>query len=390
SADGADANLTIGNDASGGGGGAILVTATDTPSAALALRARGGDGGANSGGGIAHGPGGGGGGGFVATSWGAGGDVSAGVAGTTVAGGAFGATYGAAGGSSGVSTSAAGSSVPGLSSGAECSPTVAKAISPATAVAGALSRMTLTIRNRNPASALAALTLADIYPSGLVNRTPVNLANACGGSVVAVAGAGSLALTAGALGAGASCDIGVDITSAAAAAYVNTVAAGGAVATIAGQTVANRDPASATLTVTGAMSAGKTVTVISDTANGTANPFAIPGATVEYLISFTNPGPGNIDAGTIVIADAIPANTTFLNADIGCPGSGAIAFVDSAPASGLSLDAAGVAYSNDNGTTFAYTPIAGADPAATNLRVTLGGAMAAGRTASIRFRVVIE
>ncbi len=391
SANGADANSTVGNDSNGGGGagGGILVTTTDTPSAALTLRARGGDGGSNSGG-SAHGPGGGGGGGFIATSWGASGDLSAGAAGVTVNGGTLGATYGAVGGDGGTATSAAGSLVPGLSSGAECSPVVTKSFSPGTISSGGLGRMTLTVRNRNPANALAALALTDTYPLGLVNRSPVNLANACGGAVVAVPSTGLLSLTAGSLAANSSCDIAVDTTSASGGAYPNTVAVAGLTATIGGRAVSNRDAASSTLIVTGAMSAGKTASVISDTVSGTANPFAIPGATVEYLISFTNPGPGAIDAGTIVINDAIPANTTFLNSNIGGPGSGAITFVDSSPVSGLSLTAGGVAYSNDNGATYAYTPVAGADPAVTDLRVTLSGPMAAGRTASIRFRVVID
>ncbi|MDZ7628125.1 MAG: hypothetical protein U5J99_06915 [Parvularculaceae bacterium] len=392
-ADGADANSTVGNDSNGGGGagGAILVTTTDTPTAALSLRARGGDGGSNdTGGTLAHGPGGGGGGGFVSTSWSAAADVSAGLAGTTIGGGAFGAAYGAAGGASGSSASASGASVPGLSSGAECSPVVTKSFAPSTISSGGLSRMTLTIRNRNPANALAALALTDLYPSGLVNRTPANLSNACGGSVVALPAASSLSLAGGSLAAASNCAIGIDVTSSTAGSYANTVAAGGSTATISGRPVANRDAATSTLVVTGAMSAGKTATVISDPVNGTTNPFAIPGATIEYLISFTNPGPGSIDAGTIVIVDAIPANTDFVNVTIGGPGSGAVAFVDSSPASGLSLTAAGVAYSNDNGATYAYTPVAGADAAVTNLRVTLSGAMAAGRTASIRFRAAVE
>lgn len=392
-ADGGDANSTVGNDSNGGGGagGAILVTTTDTPTAALSLRARGGDGGSNdTGGTLAHGPGGGGGGGFIATSWGASGDVSGGVSGTTVGGGAFGAPYGAAGGSGGNSTSAAGSSVIGLSSGAECSPVVTKSFSPTTISSGGLGRMTLTIRNRNPANALAALALTDTYPTGLVNRSPTNLSNACGGSATAVIGAGSLTLSGGALSANSSCTIGVDTTSATGGSYPNTVAVAGATATIGGRAVSNRDAASATLVVTGAMSAGKTVSVISDPKNGATNPFAIPGAVMEYLISFTNPGPGAIDAGTIVITDAIPANVNFVNSNIGGPGSGAIAFVDSSPASGLSLTAGGIAYSNNNGSTYAYTPAAGVDAAVTNLRVTMSGSMAAGRTASIRFRVVVE
>jgi hypothetical protein len=49
-----------------------------------------------------------------------------------------------------------------------------------------------------------------------------------------------------------------------------------------------------------------------------------------------------------------------------------------------------VTYSNNNGATFTYTPTAGVDPNVTTIRVNPTGAMAAGRTVSIRFRVVVE
>jgi uncharacterized repeat protein (TIGR01451 family) len=391
-ANGANANNSVGNDSNGGGGagGAILVTSVTTPTAALTFEARGGNGGSNTGGGSAHGPGGGGGGGFVATSWGASADISGGSAGTTVDGGTFGASYGAAGGSIGSSTSISGASVPGLSSGAECTPAVTKSFSPDPTTAGTPSRLTLTIFNRNPTTALAALALSDAYPSGLVNRTPPGVTNACGGSVTAAAGAGSIALSGGSLGAGANCAIGVDVVAASSGSYANTVNVGGVTATIGGRAVQNLDAATDTLVVNGAMSAGKTATVVSDPVNGATSPFAIPGSVIEYLISFTNPGAGAIDAGTIVIRDAIPANTNFINQDIAGAGSGPVVLVDSSPASGLALGSGTVTYSNNNGATFTYTPTAGVDPNVTTIRVNPTGAMAAGRTVSVRFRVVVE
>lgn len=59
-----------------------------------------------------------------------------------------------------------------------------------------------------------------------------------------------------------------------------------------------------------ALSVLKASTVISDTFNGTTNPKAIPGATVEYAVTVTNTGA--VPATGLSIADPLPANTTFV------------------------------------------------------------------------------
>ncbi|MCU0870068.1 MAG: hypothetical protein MUF30_10800 [Burkholderiales bacterium] len=59
-----------------------------------------------------------------------------------------------------------------------------------------------------------------------------------------------------------------------------------------------------------ALSVLKASTVISDTFNGTTNPKAIPGATVEYAVTVTNTGV--VAASGLSIADPLPANTTFV------------------------------------------------------------------------------
>lgn len=392
SADGGAANSTVGNDANGGGGGggAILVSSPNTSGASLTLRARGGAGGSNdTGNSRAHGPGGGGGGGFVATTFGASGTVTGGAAGTTIdttTDPDTVITYGAAAGSNGASASITASSITGLSSGNECKITTTKDITPAQVTTGVSSLMTLTLSNPNPTLAMSALALTDTYPSGLVNRTPPGASNTCGGTLTAAAGAGSLSLSGGSLAAGVTCTITVNVVAAASGSYTNTIAAGGATATISGRSVQNLLAASDDLTVNGAMSAGKTATVVSDPVNGTTSPFATPGAVIEYLISFTNPGAGTIDAGSIVITDALSPNVSFLNADIAGGGSGPVAI--DAGSSTLSLGT--ITYSNTGGATYVYSPTAGADPNVTHIRLVPGGAMAPGSTASYRFRVVVE
>lgn len=58
----------------------------------------------------------------------------------------------------------------------------------------------------------------------------------------------------------------------------------------------------------------KSSTVASDPFNGATNPKAIPGATVEYCIDINNTGAAA--ATTVVLADAIPSNTTYVAGSI--------------------------------------------------------------------------
>lgn len=59
-----------------------------------------------------------------------------------------------------------------------------------------------------------------------------------------------------------------------------------------------------------ALSVQKTSAVASDPFNGTSNPKAIPGATVEYTITLANGGA--VSAAGVTIGDTLPANTTFV------------------------------------------------------------------------------
>jgi uncharacterized repeat protein (TIGR01451 family) len=60
---------------------------------------------------------------------------------------------------------------------------------------------------------------------------------------------------------------------------------------------------------TAAVTMGKTSRVISDPINLTANPRAIPGATLEYCLTVNNAGPGTVTG--VTITDSVPANTTY-------------------------------------------------------------------------------
>ncbi len=121
-------------------------------------------------------------------------------------------------------------------------------------------------------------------------------------------------------------------------------------------TISNtRRPANASL------EAVKSSQVLSDPANGASNPKAIPGALVTYSITVRNTGPSAVDANSVLIIDALPAQLAV--------GAGlAPSFVQGSPASGLTFNPVlDLRYSNAMSppASFAactYTPVSGFDP----------------------------
>ncbi len=129
----------------------------------------------------------------------------------------------------------------------------------------------------------------------------------------------------------------------------------------------------------------KAVTVLSDPFNGSTNPKSIPGAVKLYTAQVTNQGSGPVDHDSLVLTDAVPANTAMLLTDVDTTGSGPVAFVQGPTSSGLSFTFLALnnptddlEFSNDNGLTWTYAPVPnadGVDPAVTHLRVRLRGSM---------------
>ncbi|MGH8371883.1 MAG: beta strand repeat-containing protein [Gammaproteobacteria bacterium] len=134
----------------------------------------------------------------------------------------------------------------------------------------------------------------------------------------------------------------------------------------------------------------KAVSAVTDPIHGATRPKSIPGATMQYLVNVSNNGKGAGDNNSLVITDPIPSNSGFV--------VGSVVFTDGSPSSGLTLSAANVAYSNNNGSTWTYTPVAGSDgtdPNVTNIRFSPQGSMAGktGATApsfNITFKVIIK
>jgi len=137
----------------------------------------------------------------------------------------------------------------------------------------------------------------------------------------------------------------------------------------------------------------KQVTVISDPVRGTTNPLAIPGAVMEYTITLSNTGQGRVDANTLFVNDAIPANTALsVTALAGTPANSPVTFTDGATPSNLAVTAVDIQFSNDNGVSWGYTPVSsgGYDPAVTNVRVNPKGRMAAASSFAVKFRVRVN
>ncbi|WP_221801725.1 prealbumin-like fold domain-containing protein [Oceanobacter mangrovi] len=141
----------------------------------------------------------------------------------------------------------------------------------------------------------------------------------------------------------------------------------------------------------------KQAIAVEDPVNGTNNPKAIPGALVEYSIKVENSGLGQVDADSITITDAIPANLVMYVDGIEGT-SAAVIFEDDSISSGLSWSSGQLQYSADGGSSWGYTPSAdakGLDANVTNIRINPTGVMNERNSSGnpgfeIRFWVMVE
>jgi uncharacterized repeat protein (TIGR01451 family) len=134
----------------------------------------------------------------------------------------------------------------------------------------------------------------------------------------------------------------------------------------------------------------KTSAPWSDPVNGTTNPKLIPGGDLIYTLTVANANTSPVDLSTTVLTDPLPANVTFYNGDIDDAGPLATNYEFSAGATGLTFGAANLTYSNNGGTSYAYTPSAGYDTAVNALRFAPVGSMAANSSFTLKFRARIK
>ena len=101
-------------------------------------------------------------------------------------------------------------------------PTFAKAFAPDAIAGGGISTLTFTIDNSASTVAVTGLAFTDNLPADVTVASPANGSTTCGGTVTAVAGSGVITLSGGSVGAGATCTVSADVTSAVAGFHVNT------------------------------------------------------------------------------------------------------------------------------------------------------------------------
>lgn len=118
--------------------------------------------------------------------------------------------------------------------------------------------------------------------------------------------------------------------------------------------------------------------------------FNTPGSDVVYTITATNNGGSPVDLAGLVLTDLLPAQATFYNGDYDPSSPGTDPFLLTAGTSGVTLTASNVAYSNNNGSTYAYTPTSGYDSNVKGVRFSPGGQMAANSSFTIKFKARVN
>lgn len=200
-------------------------------------------------------------------------------------------------------------------------PTIAKAFAPGTVAQWQPSTLTFTLVNPNPTFALTGIAFTDNLPSNLVVAGVPGVTSSCGGTVTALAGSGAISLSAGALSGGATCTIGVSVSSAVAGIYDNTTGPVSATETGAG-TTSN----TATLVVATPPAVTKAFGAASIPLNGTTS------------LGFTINNPNSSTALTGVgFTDTLPAGLVVAtpNGLTGSCGGGAIAAVSGSTSASL-------------------------------------------------------
>lgn len=126
--------------------------------------------------------------------------------------------------------------------------------------------------------------------------------------------------------------------------------------------------------------------LVSDPSNGTVNPKAIPGAVLVYSLNVSNSSAGYPDSNSVAVVQSVPAQASLYVGDLGSAGSGPVAFAQGSPPSGLTYAYSSLAsttddlaFSNNNGASFGYTPVpdaSGYDSAVTHIKVSPKGLFA--------------
>lgn len=118
--------------------------------------------------------------------------------------------------------------------------------------------------------------------------------------------------------------------------------------------------------------------------------FNTPGSDVIYSLTLSNSNSSPVDLNQVVLTDPLPPQVSFFNGDIDGAGALTTNFEFIPGATGLTFAPTNLTYSNNGGTSYAYTPVAGYDAAVNAIRLNPQGTMAANSSFTLRFRARIK
>ena len=102
-------------------------------------------------------------------------------------------------------------------------PTITKSFAAPTVVLNGTIALTFNITNPNTTASLSGIAFTDNLPAGMLVAAPTGVTSTCGGAIVALANASSISLSGGALAAGASCAVSINVTATTAGVKTNSV-----------------------------------------------------------------------------------------------------------------------------------------------------------------------
>lgn len=179
-------------------------------------------------------------------------------------------------------------------------PSVTKAFAVNGFQTGGANRLTITITNPNTA-AITGVTFTDIYPANLFNAALPNLVGNCGGTATAAPDSNTLSLTGGTIPASGSCALSIDVTTAVAGSYTNTLNANSVTSTN-----ANHGPA--------ANVSASTTAYLPPTITKVFGAAAIPvGGSTTLALTLGNPAANVAAIAGVQLDDTFPAGLTLGN-----------------------------------------------------------------------------
>lgn len=118
--------------------------------------------------------------------------------------------------------------------------------------------------------------------------------------------------------------------------------------------------------------------------------FDAPGSDVLYALTVSNTGGSPVDGNSIILDDLLPGQMSFYNGDIDDAGPLTTNYEFVPGSSGLTLATGNLTYSNNGGSSYAYSPSSGYDAAVNAIRLKPQGTMAANSSFTIKFRAQVK